>query len=67
METTKQLSEEERTCKMLGMLTCMDMSESLPIWNSLTSENDKDLADDHFNMWQPVEYSLTIKQMAEQI
>ena len=43
------------------------MDEALKIWKSLDSSNDNDMADDHFTMWEPLENSLTIKQLSEQL
>lgn len=51
----------------LGNFVSMDLNEALEIWKGLSSENDNDMADDHFTMWEPVQYSLTIKQLAEQL
>lgn len=59
--------EEGKTRRMLGNFTSMDTDEALEIWNSLTADNDNDMADDHFDMWEKVENSFTIKQLAEQI
>lgn len=53
----------------LGRFICIedDSDDILNTWNSLTSDNDKDMADDYFTMWEPLENSLTIKQIAEQL
>lgn len=63
----EQPTEEEKVCEMLGNFTSMDVDEALEIWNSLTADNDDDMADDHFDMWEKVENSFTIKQLFEQI
>lgn len=62
--------EDRILLSKLGQFLSIEDGEEdavLEKWKSLTSENDNDLADDHFTMWQPLEYSLTIKQLAEQL
>lgn len=55
------------TKNKLGEFVSMDLDEAIKIWETLDSTNDNDMADDHFTMWQPLEYSLTIGQLADQL
>lgn len=62
--------QDRLTLSKLGEFVNIEVGEEdavLQKWKSLTSANDKDMADDHFTMWQPLEYSLTIKELAEQL
>ena len=67
--TSRDYKDELLLAKLGKFLSIEEGTEDevLEKWNSLTTENDSDLADDHFTMWQPLEYSLTIKQLAEQL
>lgn len=53
--------------KLLEFVCVEENEDPVVIWENLTSDNDKDMADDHFTMWEPLENSLTIKQLAEQL
>lgn len=61
--------QDQITKEKMGAILSFDtdLDKALEIWKGLDSSNDKDLADEHFDMCQSLEYSLTIKQMADQL
>lgn len=62
--------QERILLEKLGRFIHFDSDEEqdvLDTWNNLTSVNDGDFVDDHFTPWEKLEWSMTIKELVEQI
>lgn len=68
LEGDKQYQEMILKEKLGTFLTAdADLDICLGIWNNLTCDSDKDLAEDHLPMCGIIDGSMTIKQLAEQL